>query len=535
MAGFQLVIEYLTGYAVATDSSSRDKPEWPPHPARIYMAMAAAHFETDGPPEDKRAQRAALEWLATLPAPDLVIPNHSARDVLSVYVPVNDQNSGEALVKRSRQPRAFPRVHVGADPVRLIYRVDAELCSTHLAALELVCRHVTRIGHSSSLVWMRLERNGSHSPTHQPDESGLGVRYRTPFGSMLKTLEELYGESPRAGYAELKARIDVLERELKSIKGKGSKERKQPIAAELEDLKKRSTVEPRPPIRPSISHATSFRPVSTPSPATHASIFDPNFIVFRADDGVTQAFGLESTARVVEALRGTILASFGDKPIPAWVSGHEPNGDKLQSGSHLAIAPLAFVGSPYADGHLLGLAILIPKDVPLADRGMALSTLLFDQTTGDARTLTLKLRELGTWNLVRESSVSSKQTLQTRTYTEPSKSWASVTPIVLDRMPKADRANDPIAWRGEVAAIITGSCANVGLPAPLAVRVEKTPFFIGSHRAMPGQGGFPQIRKGRFQVHAQIDFAESVAGPTLLGAGRFRGYGLMRPWRGGSR
>ena len=58
MASFSLVIEYLTGYAVATDPSSRQKPEWPPHPARVYMALAAAHFETDGSLEDKRAGRA---------------------------------------------------------------------------------------------------------------------------------------------------------------------------------------------------------------------------------------------------------------------------------------------------------------------------------------------------------------------------------------------------------------------------------------------------------------------------------------------
>jgi CRISPR-associated protein Csb2 len=533
MASFSLVIEYLTGYAVATDPSSREKPEWPPHPARVYMAMAAAHFETGGSPEDKGAQRDALEWLATLPQPDLVIPNHSARDVLSVYVPVNDQSSGDAIVKRSRQPRTFPRVHVGGDPVRLIYSVDPEHYPQHLAALEAICRHVTRIGHSSSLVWVRLERNGSHLPTHQPDESALGVRYRTPFGSILKTLDDLYGEVPRAEYVKLKARIDAMERERKSIKGKGAKDRKLTLSAELDELKKRSSVEPRPPIRPSISHTTSYRPVSTPVQATLASTFDPNFIVLRPDDDATQTFGLESTARVVEALRGTILASFGDKPIPAWLSGHEPNGERLQTGSHLAIAPLAFVGTQYADGHLLGLSILIPKDVPLSDRGRALAGLLFDQTTGDAKTITLKLGELGTWDLVRESSVSSKQTLQTRTYTQPSRSWASVTPIVLDRMPKADRANDPITWREEVAAIITGSCANVGLPEPSAVRVEKTPFFVGSLRAMPGQGGFPQLRKGKFQVHAQIDFADPVAGPLLLGAGRFRGYGLLRPWKGG--
>lgn len=535
MASFSLVIEYLTGYAVATDQSSRERAEWPPHPARVYMALAAAHFETDASHEEKRAEREALEWLATLSAPDLVVPSHCVRDVLAVYVPVNDQSGGEALAKRSRQPRTFPRVHVGNEPVRFIWRVDPDSFPQHIRSLEAVCRHVTRIGHSSSLVWARIERNGSHEPTHEPDQSGLGMRYRTPFQSMLTTLEDLYGERPRAEHAILAARIDEIERDLKSIKGKGAKQLKEPLQAELKDLQTRVGAEPRMPIRPSISHATSYRPVVSPSADPQPSAFDPNFIVLRATDESTQTFGLESTARLTEALRGAILATFGTNPIPAWVSGHEPNGEKLQRGSHLAIAPLPFVGSEYADGHLLGMAIMIPRNVPLAERGLAFSSLLFDSSTGDPKPITLTLGNMGTWNLVRDSSVSGKHNLQTRTYTTPSTSWASVTPIVLDRMPKSDRVKEPLDWREEVAGIISGSCTNVGLPEPIAVRVEKTPFFRGSLRAMPGQGGFSQLRKDKFQVHAIVDFDRKIVGPVLLGAGRFRGYGLMRPWKAGGR
>jgi CRISPR-associated protein Csb2 len=31
------------------------------------------------------------------------------------------------------------------------------------------------------------------------------------------------------------------------------------------------------------------------------------------------------------------------------------------------------------------------------------------------------------------------------------------------------------------------------------------------------------------QVHAYLEFDEPVVGPILLGAGRYRGYGLCRP------
>ena len=41
-------IRHLNGWYMASDSADRNRPEWPPHPDRIFMALAAAHFETDG-------------------------------------------------------------------------------------------------------------------------------------------------------------------------------------------------------------------------------------------------------------------------------------------------------------------------------------------------------------------------------------------------------------------------------------------------------------------------------------------------------
>jgi CRISPR-associated protein Csb2 len=55
-----LGIRYLTKYAVATNLA-RQPAEWPPHPGRIFMAMAASHFESGADAEE----RTALEWLAT--------------------------------------------------------------------------------------------------------------------------------------------------------------------------------------------------------------------------------------------------------------------------------------------------------------------------------------------------------------------------------------------------------------------------------------------------------------------------------------
>jgi CRISPR-associated protein Csb2 len=89
MASLIIAWEYLTGKCVATNPASRERAEWPPHPGRVFMAMAAAWFETG---EDE-AEGQALRWLEKLGDPELGLPrvepvNH--REVQTVFVPVND-------------------------------------------------------------------------------------------------------------------------------------------------------------------------------------------------------------------------------------------------------------------------------------------------------------------------------------------------------------------------------------------------------------------------------------------------------------
>src|SRR5437764_491891 len=85
--------------------------------------------------------------------------------------------------------------------------------------------------------------------------------------------------------------------------------------------------------------------------------------VSRESDDSTQSFGLESTAQVIQALRNLIMSRSRQQPVPSWVGGHEPNGEKLTSHNHMALIPLAFVGRPwigneqFADGHLMGVGI----------------------------------------------------------------------------------------------------------------------------------------------------------------------------------
>jgi len=146
-------------------------------------------------------------------------------------------------------------------------------------------------------------------------------------------------------------------------------------------------------------------------------------------------------------------------------------------------------------------------------------------------------------------------TLQPETWTGfpyGATTWASVTPVVLDKFPKTDRLKDPIVWTREVAAIIACACQRIGLPIPDRIDIGTTSWHLGCPRAvvkrrsLRGQGGSDQSQdaalgdgfpfypqKGtnapRPQVHVRLCFARPVVGPVLLGAGRYRGYGLCKP------
>ena len=191
------------------------------------------------------------------------------------------------------------------------------------------------------------------------------------------------------------------------------------------------------------------------------------------------------------------------------------------------------------------MAVVFPRDVHPHDRGRGLSKLLLDEN-GKPKTIELKLGRAGVWSLRREISPSPPQALQMATWTglpdewasdtSLSETWASVTPVVLDRYPKTDCKKDRVGWREEVSEIISTSCRNIGLPEPLEIDIDKTSWHLGAPRARPAGGGFPLMphRPGspsRYQIHVWLRFERPVIGPVLIGAGRYLGYGLCKPIR----
>ena len=564
--------EYLTGYAVATDPSNRDRAEWPPHPARVFMALAAAWFETG----EDTGEGAALRWLEGLDGePELHLPptEHSfERSMVTVYVPVNDKAGPSAAsiqsvpaLTRSKQPRGFPRVWLGYEPCYL-YWPHAPGMEEHRDALERLCQKVTRIGHSSSLVRMWTENEPPPSADENdrwtPDEALADIQTRQSSVGMLDMLIECYGEEPRRRHTEITEQIAVLKARKKKTTGKGAKDLKAKIDGEMEDLQQELAITvPRLPVRPTIGLWSGYRRAGEGQsrPDVSDTCFDTDLLVLTHVEG--PELPVVSTLAVTRALRNMIMRCSGEQPAPAWVSGHQDNGDPLRDeDGHLALIPLPFVGHEHSDAHLLGVGLAFPRSIERNERGRILGPLLVNDRL-EPKKVTLTLGRLGTWGLQKRDWTERRWALRPETWTaypDGACTWASVTPIVLDHFPKEDRLKSREAWSAEVAEIIHRACVRIGLSRPIGVDIDTTSWHLGSPRAVakrrrlrrqesntPEQvvslgDGFPAYpAKGtdasRPQVHAWLRFAEPVVGPILLGAGRYRGYGLLKPWKGGSR
>lgn len=535
-------IEYLTGYAVATSTADRAVAEWPPHPGRVFMAMAAAYFETRPASAEEEANQAwqgeedALRWLEGLGAPSI----HGAekidrRDVVEVFVPPNDMGPGKRTIipayRTNRQPRTFPKVRPH-QPTLFLHWPEAEPAVAQRAALERICAKVIRIGHSSSLVrmWVAAESPAGQSgwaPAREADGLGPMERFRMAGPGCLDYLRDQYNGEAVDRFYEFHARIHAT-------KGKAQREIKAEFQEEFGIPWKASLPAPSS-RRPVLSMTQAYRRLSgspdEESPAT--TVFDDALLVLDKREG--PVLGLESTWRLLTALRGTIEKL--SAPTPEWVSGHQADGTPSET-PHLALIPLGFVGSEYADGHLLGVGLAFPRAVTLEERGKLVGRLLYD-AQGLPREITLTLGKLGVWTLGEETRPSPPLALRPVTWTGPAKVWASVSPVVLDRHPKTDPRKDRLAFLEEVAGIVAESCRRIGLPAPVEIDIDKNSWHRGSPRAKPGPDGYPLMpeRPGgpnRRQLHVWLRFDRPVLGPLLLGAGRYRGYGLCRPWRNGT-
>jgi CRISPR-associated protein Csb2 len=249
-------------------------------------------------------------------------------------------------------------------------------------------------------------------------------------------------------------------------------------------------------------------------------VFDPRIVVIGIS-GPRPA--LPATLKLTAALRGLLMRECPEQPPPEWLSGHREDGGAT-SAPHLALAPLPFVGAPYADGRVLGLALVLPDGLAPDEAARCLEHTLRDSSTGLPKEQRLFDGEWLECRLELETRERPPANLRPARWTSSSSVWASATPVVLNRHFKGkDR------WE-QAAESVKDACEHIGLPRPRNVLLHPVSHIEGAPHAREFPPLFRKRDGGRrSHSHAVLVFDEPVEGPVLIGAGRFRGYGLCRP------
>ncbi len=166
---------------------------------------------------------------------------------------------------------------------------------------------------------------------------------------------------------------------------------------------------------------------------------------------------------------------------------------------------------------MIGVGIAIGREVDPALRRALLQLLGLDRDEGP-RLADLTVPEPGvTFPLAPPDG---RWSLESARWTGPSRTWASVLPVVLDRWPKG--------W-SDVPGIVRLGVRLAGYPEPERVEVLRGSPFAGAPLLRPADRKRRARDPDRPWVHVVVSFAEPVQGPVLLGHLRFLGLGLCAP------
>jgi CRISPR-associated protein Csb2 len=217
------------------------------------------------------------------------------------------------------------------------------------------------------------------------------------------------------------------------------------------------------------------------------------------------------TVQFTDSLRSAVLRLAG-REAPEVLHGHGADGRP-----HVAFLALPDVGGDHSDGHLLGLAVAVP-DLPAEQRAAVLRAVLGLRKDGLDGVVEISVPAIGDVELLYQPGLVRPWGASPQRWRQGSRRWVSATPVVLDRFPKRPE---------QVEEEVLGCLRRVGLPEPVEVQISKNPLLPGGARLRPTE--LPHRVTGRQYRHIAVTFDRRVAGPVLVGAGRYLGVGLLAP------
>ncbi|HXF57860.1 MAG TPA: type I-U CRISPR-associated protein Csb2 [Actinomycetota bacterium] len=460
-------VELLTGTYEA--GIGGDRPEWPPHPARLFCALVA-QVATE-------AERDALRWLERQGPPEVLLPD-AGESVLRGFVPTNAiaRAGGGAYLARTNGSRAWPRAHPSTPGFRLTWAG----ASPDADVLERICSiagRVSYLGRPPGFVIVRVSRE------LRPSAEGLRRLVPASEGPYLLRV-------PYPGY--LDALVAAFE------------------AGEPAEAVSRS--------RPYAEPAGAAPPAGVVRPGPYARLFT---LGFPPGAGIAGWHAM----RVARAFRDAVLSRLGAPAAgdpwtpfpPADLVAIHGHGEGIAPEARCAFLALPFVGYPHATGELVGVGIAIGRGVAPGLRRALLQLLGLDRDDGP-RLTELRIPEPGV--TLPLAAPDGRRSLEPARWRRAARRWASALPVVLDRWPKR--------W-ADVPSIVAEGVRLAGYPEPAEVEVRRGSTAAGAPLLRPGDRKRRPTEPDRPWAHVVVSFPEPVEGPVLLGHLRFAGLGLCVP------
>jgi len=217
---------------------------------------------------------------------------------------------------------------------------------------------------------------------------------------------------------------------------------------------------------------------------------------------------------VTETLRAAVLDHVqrllpAGEEVPVVLHGHRQAGE---TGGQARFIALPDVGHDHADGRILGAAVWLPGSSAPETVQLVRSALVRLSAVG------LVKRGWFDVGIVLHAGEQRPWTANPRRWSCAARRWVSATPVIHERWTKGrPDLREATQW-----------CEHAGLPAPSAMRLGRHPRLLGALDLHPTQ----VTRTGherRPYSHVELEFAEDVTGPVLVGRGRHFGFGLMSP------
>lgn len=481
------------------------RPEWPPSPGRLFQALVAGAAHRLADPD----VLAAFRWLERQPAPYVAVPTCVEGQAVTLYVPNNDLDTkggdpaNVPTIRTAKDVRARHLRHAEllfAWPIEADEETDEETNEeTEASAVIQLASDLYQLGRGVDMASARGEivdqselreilaawRGERTGDVHYPTPGLAGDRLGCP---QVGTLDSLMRRHRAFG-------------ERFQLEGRG-RSAKEVFALPPKGL---------------------FRSVAYDSKARRV-VFElrhpddlGRFAPFAAAEVVAQmtqwrdaaALRLTGAGLPVERVHGVLV---GRRPA-------EP--ERVPLSARARLIPLPSVGHDHADERVRRILVELPSGGPVhfEDLRWALSGL---QVGG--RTL-----------------VEAEDRVVSERFLGRSTTWRTVTPMAI---PAHRGPSNSSAGAGEAkgaagreqedrAAIraVRQALRHAGVDTPdRAIDVQREPFTPNGSRAEQFQH-LPRFRASGLW-HVRVEFVHPVAGPMVLGDGRFLGLGVMQPSRG---